>query len=136
MHVGKPCMSVHPFALSSPKITPRNSVVIEKQLLTQPDKKVFNFCCNPTIQYRVHNCRKWNLIFSQMTSVNIHPLILSFQFILKISCHLRQGSPSGLFHSGFRTKIISAYLIPHMRATEPAHSIPHNLTTEVISDKE
>jgi len=36
--------------------------------------------------------------------------------------HLRLGLPSGLFHSGFPTKIMYAFVISPKRATCPTHA--------------
>jgi len=49
--------------------------------------------------------------------------------------HLRLGLPSGLFHSGFPTKIVYALLNSPMRATCPAHLKLFNLITLIMCGK-
>jgi hypothetical protein len=48
-----------------------------------------------------------------------HPI--SLRPILILSYHLRWGLPSGLFLSGFLTRILNAFLISPVRVTYPAH---------------
>jgi hypothetical protein len=77
--------------------------------------------------YLVHKSPPLDPILSQMNSVhNFHHISVSH--ILKFS-HLSLGLPSGLFLSGFPTKILYAFLIS--RTTRPSHShwfnLPYNI---------
>jgi hypothetical protein len=49
----------------------------------------------------------------------IPPHQISLTSILKLSAHLRLGPPSGLFPSGFFTKVKYAFLLYHERALAP-----------------
>jgi hypothetical protein len=54
---------------------------------------------------------------------NPHPRSISLRSILNPSSRLRLGLQSGLFPSGFLTKILYTFLSCPMRATCPAHHI-------------
>jgi hypothetical protein len=62
-----------------------------------------NILRNPKLQYRLHNSPPLVLFLSQMNPVHITPSYVS-------EIQLRLGLPSGLFPSGFPTKIIYAFL--------------------------
>ena len=51
---------------------------------------------------------------------------------LNISCHLRLGLPSGLFPSGFPTKILHSNFLFPIRATCPANFVLFDLITRTI----
>jgi len=57
---------------------------------------------------------------------------ISLRFFLILSSHLHLGLPSGLFLSGFPTKILYAFLLSSMRATCSAHLILLNMIALII----
>ena len=59
-----------------------------------------------------------------------HPT--SWIFILILYSHLCLGIPSGLFHSGFPTKILYAPFLFPIRATCPVHFNVLDLVTQII----
>jgi hypothetical protein len=67
-------------------------------------------------------------------SIPLHPI--SLRSILILSTRLRLGLPSGLFPSGFNTKIVYAFRFGTMRATCPAHLTPLNLIILFIPSEE
>jgi hypothetical protein len=60
------------------------------------------------------------------------PLFISLRSILMLSPHIRLGLPSGIFPSGFPTKILHAILIYPIRATSPTHLTFLDLITLII----
>jgi hypothetical protein len=54
----------------------------------------------------------------------LHPT--TWRSILILSSYLLIGLPSGLFHSGFRTKTLCTSLLSHIRATCPANNNNNN----------
>ena len=78
--------------------------------------------CNSKVHYHIHKCPAPVIILSQIDPVHVsHP---TCWISILISFHLRQGFPSGLFPSGFPTKILYVPLLsPHAcYMPRPSHS--------------
>ena len=74
-----------------------------------------------------HLCLSWA---SQIQSIYPHPT--SCRSVLILSTHLHVGLPSGLFPSGFPTKILHTTISTPIRATCPAHLILLDFITRTI----
>jgi hypothetical protein len=74
---------------------------------------------NQKVHYRVHKSSPLVPTLSQDKPIHTNPSYLSKIYLI-LSTHLRLGLPSGLFHSGFPTNILYAFISP-IRATCPAH---------------
>jgi hypothetical protein len=61
-----------------------------------------------------------------------HAVLFLLRFIYMLSSHLRVGLPSGLFPSGFPTKILHPFLFYPMRATCHAHLIFLDMISLII----
>ena len=86
---------------------------------------------NPKVYYHSHKCRNLSLSWaSSIQSIPSHPT--SWRSILILSSHLSLGLPSGLYPSGFLTKILNTPLPSPIRATCPAYLILLDFITRTI----
>jgi len=81
------------------------------------------------------NSRQLSLSWARsIQSMTPHPIFR--RFILILSSHLLLGIPSGLFPSGFLTKILYTALLFTIRATCPSHLILLDLITRRVCGEE
>ena len=86
---------------------------------------------NPKVFYRVYKCPPPLPILSQINPVHaLHST--SWRTILVLSSHLHLGLTSGLFPSGFPTKILYPPLFFPIHATRPSHLTLLDLITRII----
>jgi hypothetical protein len=89
---------------------------------------------NPKVHYRVRKSPPLTRILSQINPVHETPSSLRSIFISSI--RLRLGLPSGLFPSGFPTKIRYAFRFAPIRTTCSAHLTLLNLIILIILGEE
>ena len=86
---------------------------------------------NLKVHYRIYICPPPVSVLSQLDPVHTpHPS--SWRSILILTSHLCLGLPSGLFASGFPTKILYMLLFSPIRATCPVHLILIDFITRTI----
>ena len=89
----------------------------------------------PEGSHRFHKCPLPVPILCQINPVHTpHPISLTSISIL--SSHLHLGLPSGVFPSGFSTKILYMPLLSPICATRPSHLILLNFITQTILGEE
>ena len=114
-------------------LTPWGRVRIEKLTDFQLVKKFLAFYGPRRFITAVTSAR--HLSLSPASSIqSIPPHYPSWRSILILSSHLRPGLPSGLFPSGFLTKILYTPLLFPARATCPAHLIFLDFIANGITD--
>ena len=99
-------------------------------------QEISHILCKPNVLYRFHKCPPHASILSQINLSMPLPQPTSWRPIFILSSHLRLGLPSGLFPSGFSTKILQAYPLSPTRATCPAHPILFDLISRIIFGEE
>jgi hypothetical protein len=108
-------------------LSPRSTVLLEKLTGLQLAKKFPAFY--GTRRFITAFTSACHLSVSWACSIqSIPPHPTSWRSILILSYHLRLSLPSGLFTSGFPTKILYTSLLSPIRATCPVHLILLDLT--------
>jgi hypothetical protein len=92
-------------------------------------QEILHLLCNPKVHYQVHKIPRWSLLWARCIQSRISDPI-SLRYIVLLFSHLRLGLPSGLFPSGFPSKILFPFLI--LSATCPTHRIILHLITLII----
>jgi hypothetical protein len=112
-------------------ITPRCRVLLEQLTGLQPVKKFPAFHGTRRFITALTSVRQLSLSWaSPIQSIYPHPI--SWRSILILSTHLSLGLPSGLFPSGFPTKILYTTL-PHTRyMPRPSNSSIFYLPNNVV----
>jgi len=104
---------------------------VHEKLSHSASQEIPRIIWNPTVHYQVHNDLTLGPTLSQMhQSTFCRPIFL--RSILMLSTHLRLGPPSGIFPTGFPTKILYAFLISLTCAAYPAHPILLNFIILII----
>jgi len=108
---------VHACASSTPCTT-----VLEKLTVTHLVKKFPAFYETRRFITVFATAHHWSLSWARcIPSTTSRPA--SVRSILILSSHLHVGLPSGLFLSGFPTKVLFVFLISYVRSTRSAHLI-------------
>jgi hypothetical protein len=115
-----------------PLLTSCSTVLLEKLTGSQLVKKFPAFYGIQRFITAYASARQLSLSrASSIQSTPPHPT--SWRYILLLSSHLRLGLLSGLFPSGFPTKILYTPLLSPVRATCPVHPILLDFITRKIS---
>jgi len=116
-------------------LTPCSRVLLEKLNFSQQVKKFPVFYGTRRFITAFINARHLSLSWARsIQSVPTHPT--SWRSNLILSSHLRLGVPSGLFPSGFPTKLLHTPLPSPIRATCTAHLILLDLIIRTIFREE
>jgi hypothetical protein len=103
-------------------LTPWSRVILENLIATWLVKKFLAFHGTPRFIIVFTRAYNWSLSFARcIQSTPSHPISLRVTLIL--SFHLCLCFQSGLFPSGFPTKILYTFFMSQMHATYPDHLI-------------
>ena len=109
-------------------------MLLEKLTGFAASQEIPRILWNLIVHYCIHKRPPPVPIPSQLDPVHIPTS--HFQKIQLISSHLRLGLPSGLFPSGFPTKILYKPLLSPTRTTCPAHQILLDfITRKILGEK-
>jgi hypothetical protein len=98
-------------------------------------QEIHNILLNPKVNYVFTKEFHWFLSLTRsIQSILPHPI--SLRFILILYSHIRQRLPSGLFTSGFPSKLLNALLFYSIRASCPVHFILLDLINLIVLGEE
>jgi hypothetical protein len=111
-------------------LTLRYKVFLYMLIVIQLVEKFLAFCGTRGFITMFSIALQWFLSWTRWINATPHPIYIRTNLILSVHPHL--GLPSGLFHSGFPTKMLYKFFIAPIRATWPAYLILLDLIALII----